>query len=91
MVPARERGCQSCGPGRTVFRMKGQNVRLADVFFVGPVMIAGAMVVSRTGRSGLAAVLGALGVATIAYNAKNYSERLDQARARQEAGDGTST
>lgn len=65
--------------------MKPQAVRLADVFIIGPVMIAGAVVVSRTGRRGLGAALGALGVATIAYNARNYSKRQELERTRRAA------
>ncbi len=69
--------------------MKPQAVRLADVFIIGPVMIASAVVVSRTGRRGLGAALGALGVATIAYNARNYSRRQELERTRRAANAGT--
>lgn len=50
---------------------KSQAVRLADVFFIGPVMIAGGLKLDGW----LGKTLAVLGVATILYNAKNYTER----------------
>ena len=50
---------------------KSQTVRLADVFFIGPVMVVGG---ARLGGV-LGNVLAVLGIATILYNAKNYNER----------------
>ncbi len=54
---------------------KAQWVRLADVFFVGPLMIVG----GRRLRGGLGDMLGLLGVLTIVYNGMNYV-RLRHAR-----------
>jgi hypothetical protein len=48
--------------------MKAQWVRLADVFFVGPLMIVG----GRRLRGSLGDALGLLGVLTIVYNGVNY-------------------
>lgn len=50
---------------------KSQAVRLADVFFIGPVMVVGG---AKLGGP-LGKTLVALGIATILYNAKNYKER----------------
>lgn len=50
--------------------MRAQSVRLADVFFVGPVMIAGGL---KLGKK-LGTMLALLGVATIVYNGANYME-----------------
>lgn len=50
---------------------KSQAVRLADVFFIGPVMVVGG---ARLGGI-LGDVLAVLGIATVLYNAKNYNER----------------
>lgn len=50
---------------------KSQAVRLADVFFIGPVMVVGG---ARLGGV-LGNVLAVLGIATVLYNAQNYNER----------------
>lgn len=50
---------------------KSQAVRLADVFFIGPVMVVGG---ARLGGV-LGNVLTVLGVATIAYNGNNWLTR----------------
>ncbi len=50
---------------------KTQAIRLADVFFIGPVMIVGGL--KLTGVLGKTLVV--LGVATILYNAKNYRQQ----------------
>ena len=53
--------------------VKAQGVRLADVFFVGPVMaLAGLELQDR--RPFLAVVLFGLAVSTVVYNARNYLE-----------------
>lgn len=54
---------------------KSQTVRLADVFFIGPVMVVGG---ARLGGV-LGNVLAVLGVATIAYNGNNWltQRRID--------------
>lgn len=55
--------------------MKAQPVRLADVFGIGPLMIAGGFKLARledpTSRV-IGSALEALGVLTIAYNLANY-------------------
>lgn len=50
--------------------MKGQTVRLIDVFFLGPVMIWGGMQLTDPAAR---AILIAAGGATIAYNWQNYT------------------
>lgn len=51
--------------------MKSQTVRLADVIIVGPLMIWGGIELSDE-HPFLGTLLGALGVATILYNGRNY-------------------
>lgn len=70
--------------------MKGQAVRVADVVFIGPVMIVGGVVASRAGRRGLGAVLAGLGLATIAYNAHNWAEAREL-ELRQRRANGATT
>lgn len=48
--------------------MKAQWVRLADVFFIGPLMIWGGLKIKGVGGYTLAA----LGAGTIVYNGRNY-------------------
>jgi len=51
--------------------VKSQNVRLADVFLIGPLMIwGGAKTTSKNPVPGLALLV--FGLATIAYNGSNY-------------------
>ena len=51
--------------------LKTQEIRLADVFFIGPLMIWGGLQLQdRHPMRGL--TLAALGVATILYNYRNY-------------------
>ena len=54
---------------------KTQAIRLADVFFIGPVMIYAGDKLERRGDRILGAVLALLGAATVIYNAKNYVEQ----------------
>ena len=49
---------------------KSQEVRLADVFFIGPFMIWVALKGSLTDVQRL--IMGVLGAATIAYNLNNF-------------------
>lgn len=55
---------------------KGQNVRLADVFIIGPVMIGVAL--SEKPKPVFKAGLLAFGVATILYNLNNYIEEKER-------------
>lgn len=48
---------------------KSQTIRLADVFLIGPFMIASARYLPS---SGARMTMFALGVATIVYNGQNY-------------------
>jgi hypothetical protein len=48
--------------------VKAQWVRLADVFFIGPLMIWGGLKIKGVGGYTLAA----LGAGTIVYNGRNY-------------------
>jgi len=61
---------------------KTQMIRLADVFFIGPVMIYGGKRLRKLGNPALGITLMVLGGLTIWYNGKNYL-----ANARQ-LGDG---
>jgi len=54
---------------------KTQAIRLADVFFIGPVMIYAGRKLSGRGDTTLGVTLALLGVATIVYNGKNYLEQ----------------
>lgn len=60
-----EKARWSCADPRT------QAVRVADVALVGPAMITAALLLPRKHRW-LALPLGAMGVLTIGYNARNY-------------------
>ena len=52
---------------------KSQAVRVADVLFVGPLMVWGGARLSRQpGSKGGGLVLAGLGLATIVYNARNF-------------------
>ena len=53
--------------------MKSQAVRLADVFFIAPVMAVSAVELQKT-RPVLSVVLFGLAVSTLLYNARNYLE-----------------
>ena len=53
--------------------VKSQPVRVADVFIVGPVMVAGGALLYQKGAPLLGGLLGIFGVATMAYNARNYA------------------
>ncbi len=57
---------------------KTQAIRLADVFFIGPVMIYGGYRLRALDNPLLGLTLIVLGGLTIAYNGKNYlaNERL---------------
>lgn len=54
---------------------KTQAIRLADVFFIGPVMIYAGGRLSRRGDRVLGGTLALLGLATIVYNGNNYLEQ----------------
>lgn len=49
---------------------KSQNIRLLDVFFIGPIMIYGAY--KSNMHPALRIALAVFGVCTIYYNGKNY-------------------
>lgn len=53
--------------------MKSQAVRLADVFFIAPVMALSAVELQKK-RPALSLVLFGLAVSTLLYNARNYIE-----------------
>ena len=52
--------------------IKAQPIRVLDVVAIGPVMIAGGIILGRKGNPILGGVLGLFGATTIAYNARNY-------------------
>ncbi len=57
--------------------MKGQNVRLADVFFIGPLMVwAGFKLTDE--HPILGPTLAVLGAATVVYNGYNYLQLRDE-------------
>lgn len=53
---------------------KAQGIRLADVFFIGPVMSYGGYRLRKLGHPHLGDTLVLLGLLTIWYNGKNYLE-----------------
>jgi hypothetical protein len=56
--------------------MKGQTIRLLDVFFIGPLMFWGGMVVTEKKTHLLyGSLLMLMGAATIVYNGANYLTR----------------
>lgn len=48
--------------------MKGQWIRLLDVFFIGPYLIYSGQKLTQTDKT----ILQAIGIATIIYNGLNY-------------------
>lgn len=52
-------------------RVKGQTVRAADVFVIGPVMVLGGVKLFRE-HPILGGTLVLLGISTVAYNARNW-------------------
>lgn len=56
---------------------KSQAIRVADVLFIGPLMIWGGLRL-REPHPIAGVVLGLLGVATIGYNARNYWRLRDR-------------
>ena len=51
---------------------KTQLIRVADVVFIGPVMMYGGDVLAKKGHKNVGYTLVALGVLTILYNANNW-------------------
>jgi hypothetical protein len=51
---------------------KAQWVRLADVFFIGPLMAYGGVTMHRSGHGFFGPLLTILGVTTVIYNGYNY-------------------
>lgn len=51
---------------------KAQWVRLADVFVVGPLMVAGGLAMHRRGSPFWGILLSAFGVGTVVYNGRNW-------------------
>lgn len=63
--------------------LKAQTVRLADVFFIGPLMTWGGYKLLREYRlPGVA--LGALGILTVLYNGSNYLRVESERRQERE-------
>lgn len=60
--------------------MKGQHVRLADVFALGPAMAIGGAKLLGQSRA-LGALLASAGILTIAYNGANYLRARRHGRA----------
>lgn len=58
---------------------KAQWIRVADVFVVGPLMVAGGVALHRRGHPVWGALLSAMGVGTVLLNGYNYV-RLEAAR-----------
>jgi len=63
---------QTCTPAQLNVTLKAQWVRVMDVVLIGPLMFAGGVALSKTGRAGLGTLLGAMGLGTIAFNARNW-------------------
>ena len=58
--------------------MKAQQIRLLDVFVIGPVMVVAAQELAAR-HAALRAALSVFGVATILYNGRNYLIRRREA------------
>lgn len=58
------------------FGVKGQNVRLFDVFFIGPLMLYGGIKLTKENPI-LGPILSILGITTVYYNGKNYLKVKD--------------
>ena len=56
---------------------KTQNIRVADVFVIGPAMIYGGVKLTRSDSELLGLSLIAFGIATILYNADNYFKQKE--------------
>jgi hypothetical protein len=56
--------------------LKPNAIRLLDVFAIGPVMMVAAARLPKRDRA-LGLVLGAFGLTTILYNARNYLLRIE--------------
>lgn len=69
-------------PSTPIEVQKSQEVRLVDVFVLGPFMI-GMALMSRPSPL-LRVILGAAGVGTILYNLRNYQLNREQASAEGE-------
>lgn len=52
--------------------VKAQEVRLLDVFLIGPLMVWGGTALHRQGHPLAGPLLTALGAATVVYNGRNY-------------------
>jgi hypothetical protein len=52
--------------------VKSQDVRLLDVFFIGPLMVWGGYALHAQGRTVAGPVLSLLGLSTIIYNGYNH-------------------
>ena len=57
---------------------KTQLIRVADVVFIGPVMMYGGDVLAKKGHNGLGYTLVALGTLTIVYNGLNWYEQAQR-------------
>ena len=61
---------------------KTQAIRIADVFFIGPLMVWGGLAVRDQAKTLTAQsagmTLAVLGVATVLYNGRNYLEQRDR-------------
>ena len=54
--------------------MKSQEVRLVDVFLLGPFMVGSGLVLARKQHPVMGILLAGAGVATMGYNWRNYKE-----------------
>ena len=63
---------RGCTPAQLNFVGKGQLVRVLDVVLIGPLMFAGGVALSRTDKPLLGTLLGAFGLATVVFNARNW-------------------
>lgn len=74
----------ACTPAQINETIKTQTIRVLDVFLIGPLMVAGGIALGRRGNPFWGILLGVSGVATVAYNGRNY---LRVRRAQQSAGE----
>ncbi len=62
----------ACTPQELNLTLKAQWVRVLDVVLIGPLMFAGGVALSRSARPFWGTLLGACGLATIVFNARNW-------------------
>jgi hypothetical protein len=60
--------------------VKGQHIRLLDVFLIGPLMMLGGVALAQRARPLAGLTLWSLGASTIVFNAVNYGRVRERQR-----------